>query len=61
MTSQPGQQIITKHILSNISRRKCSQTIKFGQLNVTREIVLWRNNTQNVLKKLVPNPFIKNH
>ena len=32
MTSQPGQQIIVKHILPNISRSKGTQTIKFGQL-----------------------------
>ena len=27
MTSQSGQQIITIHILSNISRSKCNQTV----------------------------------
>ena len=32
MTSQAGLQKITMHILSNISRRKSNQTIKFGQL-----------------------------
>ena len=32
MTSQPGQQIIAVHILSNISRGKGNQTMKFGQL-----------------------------
>ena len=32
MTLQPGKQIITIHILSNISRNKSNQTIKFGQL-----------------------------
>ena len=32
MTSQTGQQIITIHILPNISRGKGNQTIKFGQL-----------------------------
>ena len=32
MTSQPGQQIIAIHILSNISRGKGNQTMKFGQL-----------------------------
>ena len=31
MTSQTEQQIITIHILSNISRSKGKQTIKFGQ------------------------------
>ena len=32
MTSQPGLQAITTHILSNISQSKGSQAIKFGQL-----------------------------
>ena len=32
MKSQAGQQIITIHILSNISRSECNQGIKFGQL-----------------------------
>ena len=32
MTSQTGQQIIPIHILSNMSRRKCNQNMKFGQL-----------------------------
>ena len=30
--SQPGQQSLLKHILSNILRSKGNQTIKFGQL-----------------------------
>ena len=32
MTSQPGKQAITIHILPNISRSKDSQAIKSGQL-----------------------------
>ena len=32
MTSQPGQQIFTVHILTNILRSKGNNTIKFGQL-----------------------------
>ena len=32
MTPQTGQQIITKHVLSNILRNKCNQAMKFGQL-----------------------------
>ena len=32
MTSQPGWQIILIHLLSNISRSKGNQTMKFGQL-----------------------------
>ena len=32
MTSQPGQQTIAIHILTNISRSKGNQTVKLGQL-----------------------------
>ena len=32
MTSLAGQQIIAIHILPNILRSKCNQTMKFGQL-----------------------------
>ena len=32
MTSQADKQIITIHILPNISRSKDNQTVKFGQL-----------------------------
>ena len=32
MISLAAQQIITIHILPNISRSKCNQTMKFGQL-----------------------------
>ena len=32
MMSQTGQQIMTIHILSNISRSKSNQAIKFGEL-----------------------------
>ena len=32
MTPQTGQQIITVHILPNISRSKDNETIKFRQL-----------------------------
>ena len=34
MILQPGKQTIAKHILSNISRIKGNQTMKFGQLLV---------------------------
>ena len=32
MTSKPGQLAFAMHILSNISRSKTNQTMKFGQL-----------------------------
>ena len=31
MTSQPGKQIITINILSNISRNTCNQPMNFGR------------------------------
>ena len=47
MTSQTGQQIITIHVLLNISRNKGNQTIDFGQLI--------EYNTRNIfLKKSYP-------
>ena len=32
MTSQPGEQTVTIHLLPNISQSKDNQTMKFGQL-----------------------------
>ena len=37
MTSKTRKQIITIHKLSNISRRKGNQTIKYGQLTERAE------------------------
>ena len=35
--------------------------MKFGQLNnVTLEISFLENHTQNVVEKLIPDPFLKN-
>ena len=36
MTSQPDQQTILTHILTNISRSKGNQAVTFGQLKVCR-------------------------
>ena len=51
MTSQTGQQIITIHILPNISRSTDNQTMKFGHLK--------QNKMGNAVEKLVPEHFIK--
>ena len=70
MTSQIGQQIIKMHILSNITRSKGNQTMKFSQLIYyeKREIyeITWeffffflKNLFQNVLEKVFLGPFIK--
>ena len=56
ITSQPGKQRIEIRILSNISISKVKQTIKFGQLI---EIFFLKSYTQNVAKKLFPDPFLK--
>ena len=55
ITSQTGQQIITMHILPNISRIKGNQT-KFAELIKCNMI----NHTQNVVEKLILDSFIKN-
>ena len=54
--SQPGKQRIGIHILSNISRSKISQTIKFGQLI---ETFFMESYTQNVVEKRFPDPVLK--
>ena len=62
MTPQSRKQAIATHKLPNISRSKSNQTMKFGQLieyNM-KNIFFKKNNTQNVGKKLFPDPFLKN-
>ena len=61
MTSQHCKQIITIHILPNIWRSKGNQAMKFGQLTEykTRNHFFEKNHSQNVLKKLFPDPFKK--
>ena len=55
MTSQPGYQITTKHILANISISNGNQTNKFGQLiKSSREIFFSKNHTKNEAERLVP-------
>ena len=59
--SQTEKQIITIHLLPNISRSKDNQTIKFGQLiEYNMRTVFLKNHVQNMLEKLVADPFIKN-
>ena len=62
MTSPTGQQIIAIHILPNISRSKINQTKKFDQLIEYNmgSIFLKINHAQNLVEKLVPDPFLKN-
>ena len=60
MTSQTRKQIIAIHILPNIPKGKGNQTMKFGQLVEYNRNIFLKNYTQNVMEKLLPDPFIKN-
>ena len=58
MTSQPGQETITMHILPNISRSKGNQTMKFGQILENNKInFFFRNHAKHEPEKLVRHPF----
>ena len=60
MASQIEHQITIIHIFSNVSRSKCNQTMKFGQLRgYNRRNIFLKTHTQNGAEKLVPDPFIK--
>ena len=58
MTSQTGKQIITIHILPNISRSKGNQTMKFGHLiaHNMRKIFLKKSHAKCVVEAS-PIPF----
>ena len=61
MASQPGLQTIAIHILGNISRSKCNQAMKFGQLiEYNMRNVFLEKYTQNAVEILFPNHFLKN-
>ena len=61
MTSQAGQQVITIHMLPNISRSKGNQATKFGQLieyNVSNNVrnFFFENYAEDEAR-LVPDSF----
>ena len=60
MTSQPGKQTITIHILPNISRSKSKKAMKFGQFTECnmRNIFLEKLCTKCDVKT-IPRPFSK--
>ena len=61
MTPQTGQQIIKIHILSDISRSKGNQTVKFGQLiEYNKKNICLEKSYKNVMEKLVLDAFKKN-
>ena len=60
MTSQPGKKTIAMHILTNISRNKGNQAMEFGHLiQYNMRNMFLKNHTQNVMKKLFPDPRIR--
>ena len=61
MVSQPGQQTVAIHILTNISRSKGNQSMKFGQLieHNKREIFLEKSYTKRD-GETISRPFLKN-
>ena len=59
MTSQAGQQIITIHILPNISRSKGNQAMKSGQLRkYCMTNMFLQSHAQNEVRRLVPELFL---
>ena len=61
MTSQVGKQTIPIHILSNISRSKGNQKMKFGQSTEynTRNIFVEKS-YRKCVKETIPKPLSKN-
>ena len=59
MMPKPVQQTIAIHILPNISRKEDNQTITFGQLIEDNRKFLLKNHSENVMEKLLPEPFLK--
>ena len=60
MTPQSGKQIVAKHILTNISRRKGNQAMIFGQfIERNMRIFFLKIHTQNAIEILFPYPFLK--
>ena len=58
MTSQPGQQTIAIHILTNISRSKGNQATKFGQLiEYNRRNIFLRKTMQKCSGETSSRPF----
>ena len=56
MTSRTGKHTNAIYVLSDISRSKCSQTMKFCHLikYITWETLFLKNQTQDVVEKVVP-------
>ena len=59
MTSQPGEQTVTIHILTNISRNKGSQAMKFGELIEYNRTVFLEKSYAKCDGETVTRPFSK--
>ena len=61
MTSQPGKQAIVIAILTNISRSKGNQAMKFGQSTEykTRSIFEKKKNIYKIWQRVMSRPFSK--
>ena len=57
MTSESGKQIIAIHILSNISKSKGNQKMKFGQLKECNMWNLFLSYTK-CDRETIPDPFL---
>ena len=54
-------QTIEIHIMPNMARSKGNQIIIFGQsIEYNMKNIFLKNNPQNVMQKLFPDPFLKN-
>ena len=60
MTFMTGQQVITIHMLSKITKSKGNQAMKFGQLIEGKMICIYflKTHTKSVVEKLVTDSFI---
>ena len=60
MTSQPGNQKITVHILPNISRNKGNQKLKFGEsIEYNMKNIILEKSCIEYGEKTSPTPFSK--
>ena len=61
MTSQPGEQTISIHIFTNISRSKGNQAMKYGQLIEYSMINIFLEKSYTKCgRETIPSPFSKN-
>ena len=59
MTSQPGEQTITIHILSSISQSKGNQTMKFGLvIEYNKGNIFFKKHAENETERLIPDLFL---